>query len=110
MSSQGAAFSLSSGVRPLPLSHAQGFNWDSPKSGKKWYDQVKEVAQDIKAVGITDVWLPPPSKSVDKNGTLTPPSFFSGTHAISPGAEHRGRGLPRTLCHARAWCEMLSAK
>jgi len=49
----------------------QGFNWESHVAGKgNWYGIVKANAQKLAEVGITDIWLPPPSQSVAPQGYL----------------------------------------
>ncbi|KAG2489135.1 hypothetical protein HYH03_012361 [Edaphochlamys debaryana] len=49
----------------------QAFGWDSWKKGEgNWYGKVKEAIPDIKALGATHVWLPPPSHSVSAEGYL----------------------------------------
>ncbi|KAK9918323.1 hypothetical protein WJX75_003181 [Coccomyxa subellipsoidea] len=47
----------------------QAFGWDSCDKGG-WYKIVKEKIPDIKASGVTHVWLPPPSQSVSRQGYL----------------------------------------
>ncbi|KAL3700767.1 hypothetical protein R1sor_018789 [Riccia sorocarpa] len=46
----------------------QGFNWESWKH--KWWATLTTKVEDLCSVGITDVWLPPPSQSVDRQGYL----------------------------------------
>lgn len=47
----------------------QGFGWSScEKQG--WYGTVESKIPDLKAVGVTHVWLPPPSDSVAPQGYL----------------------------------------
>eukprot|EP00899_Mesostigma_viride_P008546 jgi/Mesvir1/17693/Mv07873-RA.1 len=46
----------------------QGFNWESSKY--KWYGILQSLAPEIGAAGFTDVWLPPPSSSVSREGYL----------------------------------------
>ncbi|XP_062228912.1 alpha-amylase type B isozyme-like [Phragmites australis] len=49
----------------------QAFNWESwSKDGSGWYDMLRSQIDDIASVGITHVWLPPPSHSVDAQGYL----------------------------------------
>ncbi|CAD6225169.1 unnamed protein product [Miscanthus lutarioriparius] len=49
----------------------QAFNWESwNKGGPGWYDYLQSQVDDITAAGITHVWLPPPSHSVDAQGYL----------------------------------------
>ncbi|PNH00629.1 Alpha-amylase, partial [Tetrabaena socialis] len=48
----------------------QGFAWDSCTRGGNWYGTVLSKMKDIKAAGITHVWLPPPSQSVSPQGYM----------------------------------------
>ena len=44
---------------------AQGFNWEcSQRKDPAWYGILASRAAEMKAAGITAVWLPPPSASV----------------------------------------------
>ncbi|XP_028806782.1 alpha-amylase [Neltuma alba] len=47
----------------------QGFNWESSNKGG-WYDSLKNSISALASVGITHVWLPPPSQSVSPQGYL----------------------------------------
>ena len=47
----------------------QGFNWASSEN-KGWYNSLKNNIPDLANVGITRVWLPPPSHSAADQGTL----------------------------------------
>jgi alpha-amylase len=49
------------------LHFEQSFNWESPKK-YPWYHILRDQVDEIALAGITDVWLPPPSQSVDVNG------------------------------------------
>ena len=45
--------------------HSQGFNWEcSHRKDPAWYRVLAGRAHEMKAAGITAVWLPPPSASV----------------------------------------------
>ncbi|GKV04635.1 hypothetical protein SLEP1_g16775 [Rubroshorea leprosula] len=48
----------------------QGFNWESSNKPGGWYNSLKNSVPDIAAVGITHVWLPPPSQSVAPQGYM----------------------------------------
>lgn len=48
----------------------QAFGWQSSKQNGAWYEKIKESLQDLKNSGATHVWLPPPSKSVSREGYL----------------------------------------
>ncbi|TVU04324.1 hypothetical protein EJB05_50090, partial [Eragrostis curvula] len=50
----------------------QAFNWESWSmgGGSGWYDFLSSQVDDIAGAGITHVWLPPPSHSVDAQGYL----------------------------------------
>ncbi len=45
------------------------FGWDSCTK-KNWYGTIEAKTQEIKAAGVTHVWLPPPSQSVSTQGYL----------------------------------------
>ncbi|XP_054796778.1 alpha-amylase-like [Prosopis cineraria] len=47
----------------------QGFNWESSNKGG-WYNSLKNTIPDLASVGISHVWLPPPSQSVSPQGYL----------------------------------------
>ncbi|XP_019170778.1 PREDICTED: alpha-amylase 3, chloroplastic isoform X1 [Ipomoea nil] len=47
----------------------QGFNWESHKSGR-WYLELQEKAELLSSLGITVVWLPPPTESVSPEGYM----------------------------------------
>lgn len=47
----------------------QAFGWDSCGKGK-WYKHLETLIPDMKEIGVTHVWLPPPSQSVSKQGYL----------------------------------------
>ncbi|CAE8620451.1 unnamed protein product, partial [Polarella glacialis] len=49
----------------------QGFNWVSWDAGQgDWYGVLASKVPLLKEVGITDLWLPPPSKSATPQGYL----------------------------------------
>ena len=49
----------------------EGFHWDSTNySGPDWYVIMTNNAADMKALGITHVWFPPPSDSGSAQGYL----------------------------------------
>eukprot|EP00746_Dinoflagellata_sp_MGD_P128368 gnl/MRDRNA2_/MRDRNA2_62752_c0_seq1.p1 gnl/MRDRNA2_/MRDRNA2_62752_c0~~gnl/MRDRNA2_/MRDRNA2_62752_c0_seq1.p1 ORF type:complete len:830 (+),score=120.61 gnl/MRDRNA2_/MRDRNA2_62752_c0_seq1:74-2563(+) len=55
----------------------QGFNWESWKAGKgDWYSIVASKVDLCADMGITDIWLPPPSQSVAPQGYL-PSQLFN---------------------------------
>jgi alpha-amylase len=47
----------------------QGFHWNSWKSGT-WYTNLGSKAADMKDLGVTHVWFPPPSDSAANEGYL----------------------------------------
>lgn len=47
----------------------QGFNWASSENAR-WYNSLKNTIPDLANVGITHVWLPPPSHSAADQGYL----------------------------------------
>ena len=66
------------GIDPCPLSLAPpavgalaGFAWDSwQKGGGNWYGRVQAAIPELAALQVSHVWLPPPSRSVSKEGYL----------------------------------------
>ncbi|PIA46294.1 hypothetical protein AQUCO_01500064v1, partial [Aquilegia coerulea] len=48
----------------------QGFNWESSNKAGGWYNFLKNSVADISQIGVTHVWLPPPSQSVSPQGRL----------------------------------------
>jgi alpha-amylase len=69
-------------ARPLPSTPCgngkeiilQGFNWEScnemDSNGKSWYEVLSLQAPEIAKAGFTSIWMPPPTKSVSKQGYL----------------------------------------
>lgn len=47
----------------------EGFGWDSHR-GHDWYKRLEGMVPDLAALGVTHVWLPPPSTSVAPQGYL----------------------------------------
>mmetsp|Transcript_120077 Transcript_120077/g.299536 ORF Transcript_120077/g.299536 Transcript_120077/m.299536 type:complete len:767 (-) Transcript_120077:206-2506(-) len=55
----------------------QGFNWESWRAGGgDWYSVIGKKVELLTNLGITDVWLPPPSQSVAPQGYL-PSQLFN---------------------------------
>mmetsp|Transcript_66095 Transcript_66095/g.215010 ORF Transcript_66095/g.215010 Transcript_66095/m.215010 type:complete len:785 (+) Transcript_66095:111-2465(+) len=55
----------------------QGFNWESWRAGAgDWYSVIGKSVDKFKHVGVTDIWLPPPSSSVAPQGYL-PSQLFN---------------------------------
>ena len=53
--------------------HLQGFNWEcSHRKDPAWYSVLASRAHEMKAAGITAVWLPPPSASVSTEVHISP--------------------------------------
>ncbi|KAK8688003.1 hypothetical protein V6N13_086792 [Hibiscus sabdariffa] len=46
----------------------QGFNWESWR--RQWYEELALKAADLSQLGITAVWLPPPTESVAPQGYM----------------------------------------
>jgi alpha-amylase len=46
----------------------QGFHWDSANGS--WYATLQSKAADLKDLGVTHVWFPPPSDAADAHGYL----------------------------------------
>ncbi|CAI6010953.1 unnamed protein product [Closterium sp. NIES-65] len=81
----------------------QAFNWESWRGEKQlWYDVLMARAAEMAAMGFTDVWLPPPSKAVDKQGYL--PSQLYNLDASKYGNEVHLRRLIRRLHSAHVRC------
>eukprot|EP00187_Rhodella_violacea_P014689 CAMPEP_0184717628 /NCGR_PEP_ID=MMETSP0314-20130426/7030_1 /TAXON_ID=38298 /ORGANISM="Rhodella maculata, Strain CCMP 736" /LENGTH=519 /DNA_ID=CAMNT_0027181219 /DNA_START=23 /DNA_END=1582 /DNA_ORIENTATION=+ len=60
-------------AQPQPDIILQGFNWESSKyKGSKgcWYGLVNSQIDSIAALGVTIIWLPPPSDSISPQGYL----------------------------------------
>ncbi len=54
--------SVALAVRPATAQiMMQGFYWDTPTGGA-WYDSVRVRIPELKAAGISTMWLPPPAK------------------------------------------------
>lgn len=47
----------------------QAFGWDSCLKGG-WYNTIDSKVEDIKALGVDHIWLPPPSQSVSPQGYM----------------------------------------
>mmetsp|Transcript_59016 Transcript_59016/g.140933 ORF Transcript_59016/g.140933 Transcript_59016/m.140933 type:complete len:668 (-) Transcript_59016:172-2175(-) len=74
----------------------QGFNWESWKAGKgNWYGIVKSKVDMLAGMGITDIWLPPPSASVAEQGYL--PSQLFNLNASKYGNEAQLKDLLDTM-------------
>lgn len=58
------------GTHPLDVVMLQGFNWESWKHRKGWYNVLKKLVHELADSGITDVWLPPCSHSVAPQGYM----------------------------------------
>lgn len=61
-----------------------GFEWHSPGGGVYW-KQFKEKAGSLGQMGITAVWLPPPTKASSQDG--------NGYDIVSSWAETRAAGF-----------------
>ncbi|KEP61358.1 UNVERIFIED_CONTAM: Alpha-amylase AMY3, putative [Hammondia hammondi] len=48
----------------------QGFNWVSSRNPYGWYKVVKNKLPDIKRLGASIIWLPPPTESVAAEGYM----------------------------------------
>mmetsp|Transcript_2625 Transcript_2625/g.4408 ORF Transcript_2625/g.4408 Transcript_2625/m.4408 type:complete len:583 (-) Transcript_2625:304-2052(-) len=85
----------------------QGFHWESStpdvrdpsqwpngKVGSSWYQTVKLKVEEIREIGFTDIWLPPPSQSVAREGYL-PTKLYDLDSAY--GSYKELRSLLRTM-------------
>ena len=85
----------------------QGFHWESSTPDCRdpsqwpdgevttsWYATVEKKVEDMREAGITDIWLPPPSQSVAKEGYL-PTKLYDLNSAY--GTYKELRALLRTL-------------
>ena len=52
----------------------QGFNWESFRyghdTGISWYKRLNKQVPNLREVGFTGIWLPPPSEAYDGEGNL----------------------------------------
>lgn len=48
----------------------QGFHWNSSSANPKWYNVLLGNVADLKGMGFTHVWFPPPSDSAASQGYL----------------------------------------
>ncbi len=48
----------------------QGFHWNSANYGNTWYNTLAGKAADMKDLGISHVWFPPPSDAASAEGYL----------------------------------------
>ncbi|BBM98787.1 alpha-amylase [Marchantia polymorpha subsp. ruderalis] len=63
----------------------QAFNWDSHKNN--WWTTLKTKVEEICGLGITDVWLPPVSQSVDRQGYLPTQLYSLDSSAYGTSAQ-----------------------
>eukprot|EP00898_Chlorokybus_atmophyticus_P008434 jgi/Chlat1/8592/Chrsp86S07992 len=78
---------LRKSIDPLKVVLFQSFNWESHKND--WYVILKNCVPDLAAAGITDVWLPPPSKSVASQGYMPTQLYNLDESAYGTEAELR---------------------
>ncbi|KAG0574921.1 hypothetical protein KC19_VG303000 [Ceratodon purpureus] len=62
-------------ARPVPVDALkvimfQGFDWESYNHNPSWWIHFQSKVEDLFELGVTDVWLPPASQAVDKQGYL----------------------------------------
>jgi alpha-amylase len=77
----------------------QGFNWESWRSGSgDWYGVVASKVDLLEEMGITDIWLPPPSQSVAPQGYL--PSRLFDLDGSQYGSQASLESLIKTLHQA----------
>lgn len=63
----------------------QAFGWDSCEKGG-WYNFVKTKIPELKAIGFTHAWLPPPSQSVAPQGYM-PGQLYNLNSSYGNGEE-----------------------
>lgn len=78
-------------IDPKDVIMIQGFNWESAKNKKGWYNVMAKLGEDVKDAGFTDVWLPPPSQSVAPQGYM--PSQLYNLNACKYGNEEQLKSL-----------------
>eukprot|EP00271_Cylindrocystis_brebissonii_P013286 TRINITY_DN329_c0_g3_i1.p1 TRINITY_DN329_c0_g3~~TRINITY_DN329_c0_g3_i1.p1 ORF type:complete len:534 (-),score=92.49 TRINITY_DN329_c0_g3_i1:719-2320(-) len=88
-------------IDPLDVIMMQGFNWESSKNAKGWYNVVASNVDEIASAGVTSVWLPPPSQSVAPQGYM--PSQLYNLNACKYGNEEQLKSLIDKL-HAAGVC------
>lgn len=74
----------------------QGFGWESHTVGN-WYGVVQSKISDMKALGLTHIWLPPPSRSVAPQGYM-PGQYYDLRSAY--GNQDQLKQLTRALKEA----------
>jgi len=72
----------------------QGFNWESCKSTKKWFNVLNDEVAAIGKAGFTAVWLPPPTASVSTQGYL--PTDLYNLNSLY-GSEEELRACIKTM-------------
>ncbi len=74
-----------------PCLHMQGFNWES--HWERWWARLGGQAEALAGLGITAVWLPPPTDSVSPEGYL-PRDLYCLDSAYGSAHELRRRATP----------------
>ncbi|KAL5705733.1 alpha-amylase [Ranunculus cassubicifolius] len=69
----------------------QGFNWESCNKEGGWYNFLNNSVSDLAQIGVTHVWLPPPSHSVAPQGYL--PGRLYDLNASRYGTEEELKSL-----------------
>ena len=78
----------------------EGFHWASANG--KWYTTLASEAADLKAIGVTHVWFPPPSDSLSTQGYLPrqlnvlDSSYGSESQLVAATAAMSAQGLHST--------------
>ncbi|CDJ36946.1 Alpha amylase, catalytic domain containing protein, putative [Eimeria tenella] len=67
----------------------QGFNWLSSKNPLGWYNVLCSKLQDIKTLGVSIIWCPPPTECVGWEGYMPTRWYSLKSHYGSPGELQR---------------------
>ena len=77
------------------LAPRQAFNWESHR--ERWWARLGGRAEALAGLGVTVVWLPPPTDSVSPEGYL-PRDLYCLDSAYGSARELRRRALHQLAC------------
>nr|PNR35675.1 hypothetical protein PHYPA_021525 [Physcomitrium patens] len=84
---------IPSGTKPISVKSPEkceaGFDWESHNHNPSWWIHFQSKIEDLFELGITDVWLPPASQSVDKKGYLPGQLYNLDSSRYGKGIELR---------------------